>query len=180
VDTAGLRESDNEIERTGVEVSHRYLAGAHLVLLCGETPEDINAATDAVRRITSVPQLAVWTKADIHERSAADESSGVRVSARNREGLMELLESIERLLDVSYGSLDPDMPLLTRARHQSALTEAAQELAAFRDLRATNTVPVSIAAVHLRSAVHALETLVGAVDVDDVLARVFTTFCVGK
>ena len=180
VDTAGLRESDNEIERTGVEVSHRYLAGAHLVLLCGVTPEDINAATEAVRRITSVPQLAVWTKADIHERSAADESSGVRVSARNREGLMELLESIERLLDVSYGSLDPDMPLLTRARHQSALNEAAQELAAFRDLRATNAVPVSIAAVHLRSAVHVLETLVGAVDVDDVLARVFTTFCVGK
>jgi len=180
VDTAGLRESDNEIERTGVEVSRRYLAGAHLVLVCGETAVDINATTDAVHRITTVPHVRVWTKSDIHERSVADGSSGVRVSAHDREGLMELLEAIERILDASYGSLDPDLPLLTRARHQSALNEAAQELAAFRDTRATNAVPVSIAAVHLRSAVHALETLVGAVEIEDVLARVFSTFCVGK
>jgi len=41
-------------------------------------------------------------------------------------------------------------------------------------------VPAAIASVHLRSAVHALETLVGAVDVDEVLARVFSTFCIGK
>lgn len=180
VDTAGLRESDNEIERTGVEVSRRYLAGAHVVLVCGETAEDIATASDAVRRITSVPQLSVRTKADIHEYSTARDGAGVPVSAHNREGLIELLESIERILDASYGSLDPDLPILTRSRHQSALNAAAHELAAFRDLRESNTVPVSIAAVHLRSAVHSLETLVGAVDVDDVLARVFSTFCVGK
>jgi tRNA modification GTPase len=180
VDTAGLRESDDEIERTGVEVSQRYLAGAHLVLVCGETSEDIDAATAAVSRITTVPQLAVWTKSDIHERPGTDASPGIRVSAQDRKGLMELLESIERILDECYGSLDPELPLLTRARHQSALNEAAQELAAFRASRVTNTVPVSIAAVHLRSAVHALETLVGAVEIDDVLSRVFSTFCVGK
>ena len=180
VDTAGLRESDNAIERTGVEVSRRYLAGAHLVLICGETAGDISAVREAVGGITSVPQLAVRTKADIRESSGADDSSAVRVSARNREGLTDLVEAIERILDASYGSLDPDLPLLTRSRHQSALNEAARELAAFRDLRVTNTAPVSIAAVHLRSAVHALETLVGAVDIDDVLARVFSTFCVGK
>jgi tRNA modification GTPase len=102
------------------------------------------------------------------------------VSAHRRAGLVELLERIELELDATYGSLDPDLPLLTRARHQSALNAAAKELAAFRELRATNSVPASIAAVHLRAAVHELETLVGAVDVEDVLARVFSTFCVGK
>jgi len=182
VDTAGLRQSDDEIERTGVEVSQRYLAGAHLVLVCGETGDDIAAVADAVGRITTVPQLAVWTKSDLHPstRRAGDSENGPQVSAHKREGLVELLASIERILDAHYGSLDPDLPLLTRARHQSALNEAAQELAAFRELRVADAVPVSIAAVHLRSAVYALETLVGAVDVDDVLARVFSTFCVGK
>jgi tRNA modification GTPase len=58
--------------------------------------------------------------------------------------------------------------------------KAAQELASFRSLWTENQVPMSIAAVHLRSAVHELETLVGVVDVDDVLGRVFSTFCVGK
>jgi tRNA modification GTPase len=93
---------------------------------------------------------------------------------------LELVSAIENTLDVSYGSLDPDLPLLTRARHQAALTDAARELEAFAALRQSEAIPVSIASVHLRSAVHALETLVGGVNVDDVLARVFSTFCVGK
>lgn len=180
VDTAGLRESSDEIERTGVEVSRRYLAGAHVVLVCVESAGDLATVSGIVRTATAAPLLTVWTKSDIHDYASDDGSDGVRVSARKREGLIELLHAIERALDDTYGSLDPDLPLLTRARHQSALKEAAQELAAFREQKAAGSVPVSIAAVHLRSAVHALETLVGAVDVEDVLARVFSTFCVGK
>jgi len=180
VDTAGLRESSDEIERTGVEVSRRYLAGAHVVLVCGESAGDLATASGVVRTATAAPLLTVWTKSDIHEYSSTDSSGDVRVSARQREGLVDLLHAIEHVLDKTYGSLDPDLPLLTRARHQSALNEAAQELAAFREQKASGSVPVSIAAVHLRTAVHALETLVGAVDVEDVLTRVFSTFCVGK
>lgn len=180
VDTAGLRESDNEVERTGVEVSRRYLAGAHLVLVCGETSDELSTTSEVVRKTTSAPLVRVHTKSDLKEQPHDENGAAKRVSAHRREGLTELLESIENVLDATYGSLDPDLPLLTRARHQSALNTAASELAAFRELRSTNAVPVSIAAVHLRSAVHALETLVGAVDVDDVLARVFSTFCVGK
>jgi tRNA modification GTPase len=112
--------------------------------------------------------------------ATAHDESALSVSAHHRDGLEELLTSIERSLDANYGSLDPDLPLLTRARHQAVLTEAARELESFRELRTNGSVPVSIAAVHLRSAVHALETLVGAVDVEDVLSRVFSTFCVGK
>jgi tRNA modification GTPase len=181
VDTAGLRESDDEIERTGVEVSRRYLAGAHLVLVCGETSDQIDVGAEVVRRSTEAPQVHVLTKADLHTSVDEGSSPGTAVvSAQHRQGLVELIAMIEAALDSSYGSLDPDLPLLTRARHQSALTKAAQELASFRLLWDENSVPMSIAAVHLRSAVHELETLVGVVDVDDVLARVFSTFCVGK
>lgn len=180
VDTAGLRESDNEVERTGVEVSRRYLAGAHVVLVCGETSAEHAAAMTIVRAAATVPHIMVWTKSDIHATTADGAPDGLRVSAQQREGLVELIRLIERTLDETYGSLEPDIPILTRARHQSALNEAAHELAAFRELRDTRSVPVSIAAVHLRAAVHALETLVGAVEVDDVLSRVFSTFCVGK
>ena len=180
VDTAGLRESQDEIERTGVQVSQRYLTGAHLVLVCGESQADIDATSLVVRRFSDAPQVAVHTKSDLQNGSGPESVGDVSVSAQQREGLDELLGSIEQRLDSHYGSLDPDLPLLTRARHQSALTQAARELAAFRELRVTGTVPTSVAAVHLRSAVHELETLIGALDVEDVLARVFSTFCVGK
>lgn len=180
VDTAGLRESEDEIERTGVQVSQRYLSGAHVVLVCGETQADIDATSSVVRRFSDAPQVAVHTKSDLQNGSGSATTRSIAVSARRREGLDELLESIERSLDTHYGSLDPDLPLLTRARHQSALTQAARELEAFRELRVAGIVPTSVAAVHLRSAVHELETLIGALDVEDVLARVFSTFCVGK
>jgi tRNA modification GTPase len=178
VDTAGLRESADEIERTGVEVSRRYLAGAHLILVCAETAEAVDAAGRVVEQFGSAPQLGVRTKADLHGDD--DDEGMITVSARHRTGLDDLLDSIERTLDEHYGSLEPDVPVLTRARHQSVLTHAASELESFRALRISSEVPAAIAAVHLRSAVHALESLVGVVDIEDVLDRVFSTFCVGK
>lgn len=180
VDTAGLRESLDEIERTGVQVSQRYLAGAHLVLVCGENQADIDTTRGVVRRFSDAPQVAVHTKSDLQNGSGLSSTAIVAVSAQQRHGLDELLGSIEHCLDTHYGSLDPDLPLLTRARHQSALIQAGLELTAFSELRVTGTVPTSVAAIHLRSAVHELETLIGALDVEDVLARVFSTFCVGK
>jgi tRNA modification GTPase len=180
VDTAGLRDSQDEIERTGVQVSQRYLTGAHLVLVCGENQADIDATSGVVRRFSDAPQVAVHTKSDLQNGSGPSSIGAIAVSAQQRDGLDELLGSIELCLDTHYGSLDPDLPLLTRARHQSALTQAARELEAFSALRVTGTVPTSVAAVHLRSAVHELETLIGALDVEDVLTRVFSTFCVGK
>ena len=180
VDTAGLRESQDEIERTGVQVSQRYLSGAHLVLVCGENQADIDTTSGVVRRFSDAPQVAVHTKSDLQTASDSSSPGAVAVSAQQRHGLDALLGSIEQSLDTHYGSLDPDLPLLTRARHQSALTQAARELEAFRELREAGTVPTSVAAVHLRSAVHELETLIGALDVEDVLTRVFSAFCVGK
>jgi len=73
-----------------------------------------------------------------------------------------------------------DAPLVTRARHLRALEEARDELARFQELWRLDQLPATVAAIHVRSAVHALEDLVGSVDVEDVLERVFSTFCVGK
>ncbi len=181
VDTAGLRESSDEIERTGVEISQRYLAGAHVVLVCGASEDELRATSDAVHTVTAAPQVRVRTKADlVGEPGAIAAPAAIAVSALRRDGLVDLVGAIEQTLDEAYGSLDPELPLLTRARHQAALTNAAAELALFAELQGTNAVPATIAAVHLRSASQALEALVGSIDVEDVLSRVFSTFCVGK
>jgi len=87
-----------------------------------------------------------------------------------------------RAVAARYGGGVPsaDAPLVTRARHGRALDEAADELTRFLDAWQTDLVPAPVAAVHLRAAVAALEEIIGAVDVEDVLGRVFSTFCVGK
>ncbi len=181
VDTAGLRESVDEIERTGVEISHRYVSSAHLVLVCGATAAELTEAMAAVQQVSSAPVIPIHTKADLPAGSPADwPPEALSVSVRTRLGLADLLSMIEKRLSTEYGSLDPEVPLLSRERHRTNLEEALAELEAFGSARASGTVPTSIAAVHIRTALHRLETMIGTVDVEEVLSAVFSTFCVGK
>ena len=108
--------------------------------------------------------------------------SPIRVSAERGDGLWELVRAIEEALSARHGAMASvsEAPLVTRARHQRALSEAREELASFVRAWEDELLPAPVAAVHLRSAVHALESLVGTVDVEDVLGRLFSTFCVGK
>jgi len=69
---------------------------------------------------------------------------------------------------------------VTRARHVAALTTAREELQAFRGAWAEGALPAPVAATHLRAATLALDELLGAFDVEEVLDRVFRAFCIGK
>ncbi|MEP7383685.1 MAG: tRNA uridine-5-carboxymethylaminomethyl(34) synthesis GTPase MnmE, partial [Gemmatimonadota bacterium] len=104
----------------------------------------------------------------------------VAVSAETREGLDELLREIHAALERSVGNVNPESPIVTRVRHRQALEYAAGELDEFLQTWQSHAAPASVAAVHIRSATHQLDELIGSVDVEDVLDRVFASFCVGK
>jgi tRNA modification GTPase len=87
---------------------------------------------------------------------------------------------IGRVLSEKHGEQQIDAPVLTRVRHQHLLGAACAELEAFKAAWGEQKIPATVAAVHLRSAVFSLEEMIGAVDVEDVLDRVFSSFCVGK
>jgi tRNA modification GTPase len=182
VDTAGLRDTEDRIERLGIEVSERYMAGAHVVLACAENSRSLEETIDLVGRSSTAPILAVRTKTDLV--SNRDENifseDMISVSAETGSGLQELLAAIDDSLDTRHGEIVPDLPILTRARHSKAIGTARSELEGFKQAWREEKLPATIAAVHLRTAVNALEELIGAVDVEDVLDRVFSSFCVGK
>lgn len=182
VDTAGLRETDDRIERLGVEVSERYLATADVVLACAEDSRSLEETIGLVSRNSTAPILAVRTKSDLV--SKGDETTPsqivIPVSAETGTGLQELLGAIDDTLDTRHGEIVPDLPLLTRARHRKAISTARAELGQFIAAWQEEKLPATIAAVHLGTAVHALEELIGAVEVEEVLDRVFSSFCVGK
>ncbi|MDQ3948828.1 MAG: tRNA uridine-5-carboxymethylaminomethyl(34) synthesis GTPase MnmE [Gemmatimonadota bacterium] len=183
VDTAGLRETADVVERLGIEVSEDYLARADAVLACGDDDQTLAHAVDVIRQRTEAPVLAVRTKIDLTTRVAGrGEAVGeaVAVSAETGVGLSELVTAITTTLSACQRPPDLDAPILTHVRHRHAIQRARDELAAFRGARLDAQLPAPVAAVHLRAAVHALEELVGAVDVEDVLERVFASFCVGK
>jgi len=174
VDTAGLRESDDRIERLGIEVSRRYLAAADLVVFCRDAGSEMRD-TESQEFLAScrAPVVEVMTKIDLTDRPTGG------VSVVTGQGLAELRR---KLAEVAFGrlvALGDVEPVVTRARHRGALERALTEVEAFHSARGSG-VDAAAAATHLRAAVGALDDLIGVVTPDDVLDRVFASFCVGK
>lgn len=180
VDTAGLRETGDRIEQLGIEVSERYLAAAQVVLACAESVADLDQVREVVGMKTKAPVLPVRTKADLVTNGEKLPASMLSVSAETGSGLKELLGAIDSLIDGRQGSIPADVPILTRARHRKGLESARNEIAEFLQAWRTEKLPATIAATHLRTAVSELEELIGTFDVEDVLDRLFSSFCVGK
>jgi len=188
VDTAGLRPTEELVERLGIEVSERYLANAHAVIACDDDGDRLEQTIDTIRSLSQAPIVSVLTKSDLRSAGdprADDQDSGltttpVRVSALTRDGIQSLALRIDALLSERYGTIPMTRPALTRTRQRIAVQRAQDELDAFQQHWASDALPASVAAVHIRAAIAALDELIGAVDTDDVLGRVFATFCIGK
>jgi tRNA modification GTPase len=178
IDTAGLRESTDAVEKLGIEVSHEYIGRAEIALACGDTAAALNRAARAVAALTDAPVVRVLTKSDRSTEKTPD--GAVAVSAESGSGLGELSSAVARAMESRRGHLTLDAPLITRERHRFALEAARSELSGFVQAWEAQRVPAVVAAVHLREATRLLEELIGAVDVEDVLDRVFSSFCVGK
>ncbi len=174
VDTAGVRETEERIERMGVEVSRRWLAAADLVLLCveaGRAPEaeELGLAGD-------FPAVLARTKADLGNSGVG---GGFSVSTVTGQGLDTVRRAVAEAVFGRRVALADLEVGLTRARHRTALEAAAEALAEARPHLDPGGDAV-LAAHHVRMAAFALDELVGAIDVEDVLERIFSSFCVGK
>jgi tRNA modification GTPase len=101
------------------------------------------------------------------------------VSVLSGAGLAELKRALAQVAFARLLALGDVEPVITRARHRDALERALAEVDAFGAARQTG-VDAAATATHLRAAVGALDDLIGVVTPDDVLDRVFASFCVGK
>jgi len=172
VDTAGLGETSDRIDAMGQAVAQRYVEAADLVLYCDEV---WTGETDKADRADRV--LRVRTKSDL--TPGAGDSTGLAVSAVTGEGLDGLRRAVAERLFAGGVALADMEPALTRERHRVALAKAAVALAEAQPHIAPGGDAV-LAAHHVQEAVRALDSLIGVVDVEDVLDRVFASFCVGK
>lgn len=167
VDTAGLRESDDLIEREGVARARARAEKADLVLWL-IPPEGEEGPVPSARKI-----LRVGTKVDLNRiRHDCD----VSVSAATGEGLSQLIALLESEAETALGQADA---LLTRERHRRALERAQLSLGhAIEMLRSDG--PIELIAEEVRLAARAFGEITGRVDVEDVLDRLFSNFCIGK
>jgi tRNA modification GTPase len=177
IDTAGLRETTDAIERLGVEVSTRWLGRADVVLVCGPSEASRRATVESIGA-TGASLIRVRTMCDLTPDTGND--TDVAVSAHTGEGLELLRVLISEKLLARYPLPAAETPIILRARHETALLAARDELDAFSGAWREGRLPPTVAAIHVRAAVDALDGLIGATDIEDVLSRLFERFCVGK
>jgi tRNA modification GTPase len=195
IDTAGLRggaEQDDAIdlaEQQGIARSHEALADADLVLLIHDATQSLTAAESHVATSLAAPgvarpHLVVYNKVDLLSADTAAAPStqepaahAIRTSALTGEGLPQLRDAILAHLGAS-GSL-AESGALNNFRQQEAVSAT---LAALSAAVAANDsgLPHELILMDLHTALRALDSLTGATTPDDILARIFSTFCIGK
>lgn len=163
LDTAGLRDTEDRLERAGIERALARAEAADLRLFLADG--------SLLPLEPTGDDLVVLGKADT--RSGL---TGLAVSGKTGEGVAELMARIGEILSDRVGSAGA----LVRERHRVAVTTAIAALAESRAEVVRPDSRVELAAEHLRQAVRALDALVGRVDVDDLLGEIFASFCIGK
>ncbi len=182
IDTAGLREAADPIEREGIRRSKTALDRAELILHVIDISSPWDPATDPDwAGHAGKKRILVRNKADLPNRGEAPaglDAPVVEVSCLNGTGIEALKEAIVHL--VWHGELRADnLPVMTNARHQDALRRAGNSL---RETLASMHAGQSLelVALDLRAAVNAIGEIVGKTTTDDLLDAIFSQFCLGK
>jgi len=199
VDTAGIRHTEEEVEKIGVEKSFQAIADSDLRLLVVDASEGWTDAdsdllgkvrplgallvacnkTDLPHKISTQREIPLSRPQDRNGRRAdLDVTQVVRTSALTGEGIPELKE---RILEIAAPARDLGLEgeFITNLRHQQLLKDSLQALAKARQA-AEQDVPHEMLLLDLYEALRPLDQITGATYVDDVLDIIFSTFCVGK
>lgn len=179
VDTAGLRSRATRVERLGIEIAHRYLSGADLVLYCREAGAAADEREAAFVESLAPPVVMVRTKWDLAADVDVPQPGEVPVSMKTGRGLRRLKEVLQGLVFRDVVESRNEVPVVTRRRQAMLLRDARSEIEAFGAALAGG-IPAEVASAHLKSAESALEEILGVIAPDEVLDRVFRDFCIGK
>ena len=200
IDTAGLRETTETVEKIGIERTFKKISEASIVLGMVDLTRDFESTCETVREIIgkvdfSIQNLVILlNKTDISEvnnnvttsnfivselenKGVASNTPIIPISARTGAGISELrahLASTQRNL---LG--DSDTTLVTNQRHVQALNDARTSLLRVREGLAAG-LPTDLAAQDIREAIYHIGSIVGEISTDEVLGNIFANFCIGK
>lgn len=176
IDTAGLRETTDTIERMGISRSYEQLEQATIVLWLFDTTPTSEERNDMERRCADKALLKVMNKVD--QGAVALDDGVLSISAKFGQGMEALEERIYEMANVPEVS-ENDV-IVTNARHYSALVSAREDILRVCDGMDTG-LSGDLLSEDLRSCIHHLAEIVGGeITPDETLGKIFKDFCVGK
>ena len=175
-DTAGLRETSDEIEQIGVKLAKDKIAEADFCLFMFDAAVDTPEIFSEYLNKIEVPYLFVANKMDkINEAEKADliKNGCALISAKESKNISVITETIYKTFQDMYEK--GTAQLITRQRYKEALGECLQNLSRFNLHK-----EIELAAEDIRLACRAIGKITGQVEVDEILDKIFSSFCIGK
>ncbi len=185
-DTAGIRDTEDPIEKESVKRAQQALDRADLVLFVLDTSsalskEDIDLIEMVKEKQKKV--IFIFNKMDLPAQwevsslNLLENATIFRISALKKEGISELLNALRR--EVHFGAFQKDEVLLTNVRHKNALESAMMKITQARDTL-KGGLSQEFVAVDLRGAMDDLAEITGEIVTEDILEHIFSHFCIGK
>ena len=175
-DTAGIRETTERVEALGIERSYQAIADADLTLVVIDASQPLEAEDEALIARAGARSLVVANKSDL--AAAPTAPNAIAVSALTGHGIAELREAILSAV-APAGAFEQETGFITSLRHERLLRESAQWLEKARGAVESAT-PHEMLLLDLYAALRPIDAITGATTADDILNRIFSTFCIGK
>lgn len=182
-DTAGIRDTDNEIEKIGVQKTFDKINGAGLVIALFDNNEELNSEDiDLINKIKDMPCIAVINKIDLEDKVdkkyiTDNIDNVVYISAKQQDNIDELKNMIEKIAGTE--DFDPSAGIIANERQRNAIRNAVNSLYEAKESLATGMTMDAIT-VSLQETIDYLLELTGEKAGEEIVDSVFHNFCVGK
>lgn len=179
IDTAGIRETEDYVEKLGIDRTKKALDQASLVLLVLDQSQALTDQDHTLLELTkNKTRILVGNKTDLGHISELDGETVIPISAKNHQGL-DLLEDEVRRLFIDESLVESHETLLSNTRHISKMEEVKQNLIDALS-SAKEKLPVDMIEIDLKAAWHHLGEITGSVSSDSLIDSLFSKFCLGK
>ena len=174
-DTAGIREAKNEIEKKGISLAlgKSKEADLNIVMIDNSSPKINNK----VKKLINNDSIVLLNKSDIkNKENHKFDADTILVSVKDNRNIDQLIKKLKEKLSKKF--ISSSNVLITRERHRVKLNECLKEIDKF--LKKDQNKDIELAAEDLRMATRHLGSIVGKVDVEEILGSIFKDFCIGK
>ena len=185
IDTAGIRETENEVEKIGIEKSIKYAKEADLVILIIDGSKDLSKEDIEILNIVNPKKtIIILNKIDLEQK--IDENTPeivkfnniIKISALKKEGIDKLYGKINDLFNFNQINVDNDI-VITNERHKIQIQKAIQNLnKAIKSL--SINMPIDIVAISLKDVLSDLGEITGEEASEEIINEIFARFCLGK
>ena len=186
IDTAGIREAKDEVEKIGIKKSKEIAKYADLVIAIFDSSKDLTKEDiEILNIIKNKKSIILLNKADLD--SVLEENDNrfknisenvIKISALNGEGLEKLYSLISKMFSLEEINVDNDV-IITNLRHKNLISKAIKNVKKARDTVEQN-MPIDIIAIFVKDILEDLGNITGEIVTDDIINEIFSKFCLGK